>query len=216
MVRSKRVFFEALIVSILIFVAGLLFGFFIESKNVDKINEYYSSSEIFLMDVLAMGNLGNNNGELNCDIFLSSMVNFADKVYEEAIFLEDVESSRKISSGLERAFLRYDLMRTLLWINTENSLEECNGNLVVYLYERESENLVQSATQNVWSKVLNELKEKRGNDFILIPIAVDSNLSSLKLMLGKYNINQFPVLIINNNVSLVELKTAEEIEQNFN
>ncbi|MFH1889691.1 MAG: hypothetical protein ABIJ58_02330, partial [Nanoarchaeota archaeon] len=61
-------------------------------------------------------------------------------------------------------------------------------------------NIEEKAAQNVWSKILGDLKESRGGDIVLIPISVDNDLSSLALMISQYNISSYPVVIVNDHV----------------
>ena len=51
---KKHVFWEALFLTIVVFMFGLLLGISLENRRVDKINEAYAKSEISLMDILAM------------------------------------------------------------------------------------------------------------------------------------------------------------------
>jgi len=54
--NKKRVFWEALILTVLIFVLGFLIGILFEDKRVDIIQDYYVASENSLMDVIALNN----------------------------------------------------------------------------------------------------------------------------------------------------------------
>jgi hypothetical protein len=100
-----------------------------------------------------------------------------------------------------------------LWVSASNAQKQCKGNfsIVVYLYERETGDLAKRATQSVWSKVLAELKAKEGSNIILIPIAVDGKISSLQTLIGKYKLNSFPVVIINDKV-IYDIGSVNELE----
>ncbi|MFQ5531602.1 MAG: hypothetical protein ACE5ES_03225, partial [Candidatus Nanoarchaeia archaeon] len=52
--NKKNVFWEALLLSGVVFIFGLLLGVAFESSRLDTINEFYAQSEISLMDVLAL------------------------------------------------------------------------------------------------------------------------------------------------------------------
>jgi len=216
MLKSKKhVFWEALIVTILIFLIGIFLGMLIETGNTNKINNLYISSEISLTDAMAGLKL-TENSELDCESLKANNINFANQVYEEAKLLEKYESSGKLTEGMKLLHKKYDLLRTILWINSQNSLARCNNyNLVVYLYEYETEQIEKKATQNVWSKILLDIKQER-NDILLIPIAADQELTSLNLLLEQYNITQFPALIINNNNTIYNLESAETIQPLLN
>ena len=53
---KKRVFWEALILTALIFLLGFLAGLIFENKRVEVIEEYYIQSENSLMDIFALNN----------------------------------------------------------------------------------------------------------------------------------------------------------------
>lgn len=212
MFQGKNVFWEALVLTVAVFVIGIFLGISFEESKLKEINQYYALSEISLIDSLALGNMADLNGS-SCETLVSYNVKFADRIYQEAFLLEKYESSGKLSDAFLLAHQRYDLLRTLLWINTMKTKEKCREefSIVVYLYEFKTEDLNKRAEQNVWSRILFDLKQKRGNEILLIPIAVDSNLASLNSLLEKYEIEDFPVVIIDDEV-ISELSSVEELE----
>ena len=110
---------------------------------------------------------------------------------------------------------KYDLLRTILWMSNQESLSKCdNYNLIVYLYEYETERIDKKATQRVWSKILLDIKRER-EDTLLIPIAADQNLTSLNLLINQHEITQFPALVINNDKVLYNIKNAATIQQHL-
>jgi hypothetical protein len=211
--NPKNVFWEALLLTVVVFVFGLFLGLALERSRVESLNEYYVNSEIALVDVLALNNIVSLQNS-SCDNLISSNIAFADRVYNEAKILEKYDSAAKLDENVKLVHKRYDLLRTLLWTNSIIAREKCEGNFstVVYLYERESEDLVKRATQNVWSKVLYDLKQKKGSSILLIPIAVDENLGSLDNLVKRYNVSKFPAVIVNDNV-IYDLKSVNELEE---
>ena len=55
------------------------------------------------------------------------------------------------------------------------------------------------------------LKENRGSDVLLIPIAGDIDFSSINLLIKEYNITQLPTILIDDKIKITEIKTAEEV-----
>src|SRR3989339_4616 len=212
--NQKRVFWEALLVTFVVFIFGILLGISYESIRVSDINDYYAKSEISLMDILAFNNLVDLENA-RCKDLIDSNIEFADRIYEEAILLEDLENLGKVTDDLEITHKRYDLLRTFLWINTIKAQEKCSEDFstVVYIYDSKNEDLTVRATQKVWSKILYELKEEKGSEIILIPIANDGEIESLNFLVNQYNITKFPVVIINNKIFLNELSTVEELNK---
>ena len=214
---KKRVFWEALILTVLIFILGLLIGILLEGKRLDVIQGHYVDSENSLIDSLALGNLANIDN-FTCVILINSNIDFANRIYDEARILEDYEDSAKFTNSLVSEHRKYDLMRTLLWINTLKTSESCktqNMNVVVYVYNSNPDDLTEKAKNTVWSKILNDLKAKHGDTIILIPVAVDTQVSSLEPLLEHFGVSEYPSLIVNNNYVFSELNSVEDIEGYF-
>ena len=209
----KNVFWEAFLLTIIVFAFGLFLGIALENSRTNKVNEYYASSEIALTDSLALSNIVYLSNS-SCGDLVRTNLAFADRIYMESKILDDYDEASKLTDNLKLINKRYDLLRTLLWVSSTKAQEECKGDfsVVVYLYEREAKELTQRATQNVWSKVLKELKEKKGSDIILIPISNDKSLSSLQVLIGQYNISSFPVVIIDGKV-ITKLQSQSDLER---
>jgi hypothetical protein len=210
----KHVFWEAFLVSIAIFLIGLFFGMMVETIKSNTMNDFYTNSEVSLVDGLAISQL--STAEFDCNSLREYNIEFADKVYQEAKTLEQYEESGKLTDSLKVLHKKYDLLRTLSWMSNTNSIKQCNNyDLVVYLYEYDTENLEKRATQNVWSKILLEVKQNK-EDLVLLPIAVDQNITSLDLLVDDYGVTKFPTLIINNDKVINELDSVEQLESLLN
>ncbi len=208
----KNVFWEALLITGVVFFFGMLLGVAFENNRLDNIKDYYTLSEISMMDILALNDIMQLEN-LSCDNLIQANIDFADRIYEEARLLERYEGAGKISDEFKLAHKKYDLMRTFLWQNSIKTSEKCKGfNSVVYLYEYETEDLGQKAVQNVWSKILMDLKEEVGGQILLIPIAVDSDLASLDVLLREFNLSKYPVVIINNEKVVTELSKVDDLK----
>ncbi|MFH1365441.1 MAG: hypothetical protein ABIH28_02575 [archaeon] len=209
----KRAIWEALILAGLVFFLGFSFGFLFESGRTDKMNDYYFNSEFILMDSIVLNSLV-DEGIFDCASLYATYSSFADRVYQEALLLEKYESSEQITEEMKIVHRRYDLLRTFLWTSTLKTSKKCqnSSNTLVYLYEYNTENLAKKATQNVWSKVLFDLKQEEENKFILIPIAADLNITSLDVLVKNFNISSYPVVIINGEKVITELISSAELK----
>lgn len=216
--NSKNVFWEALLITIFVFIVGFSIGTYFEKARIDTLNDFYSVSEINLVDGLALMNLVSEfNLDESCDSLKKVNLNFADKIYHEARLLEQYEEAEKIGGSLKVLHRKYDLLRTFVWMNSFEVLESCKNSeedfsVVVYLYEYNTDDLAKLATQKVWSRILGELKNLRQDEIVLIPVAVDNDLDSLNLLLSQFKIEKYPAVIINNKIVLTELKSVKELE----
>jgi hypothetical protein len=214
--NKKRVFWEALLLTLIIFILGMLIGASFERGKLDEIEQYYTKSEILFMDMFALND--RIDSDETCEILIDSNIQLADNIYDEAFILEKYEDAGKITEGLKLAHRKYDMLRTFLWMNTIDISEKCKGefNTVVYLYEYNSPDLAQKATQAILGRVLFDLKQEKGNEVILIPIAVDSNLVSLDALLEDFEISIYPVVIINEEYVIEGINSVEDLKTYLN
>jgi len=217
MLKSKKhVFWEALFVTILVFFSGIFIGLSFEKNRLDVIDKYYSESEVSFLDILTLQKMQELNAS-NCDAIINAQIKFADKIYNEAIILEDYEDANKINDNLKISHKKYDLLRTYLWINSLKTFENCPKKFVpiAYLYSYNTEEIDKKATQKTLSRVLYDLKQKYGDKILLLPIAMDNNLTSVELMTEQLGIKSFPCIIIGNKTILYNLTSISKIEQNL-
>ncbi len=209
---KKRVFWEALLLTLVVFVFGILMGAAFERNKLEEIDKYYTKSEILFMDLFALNERINSE---NCDVLINSTIQLANNIYEEAYLLEKYEEAGKVTEGLKLAHRKYDMLRTFLWMNTMEISEKCKREFftVIYLYEYDPKDLVKKATQNVWEKILFDLKQEKGNEIILIPIAVNSDLVSLDSLLEKFEIQNYPVVIIHEKYIIEELNSVDDLKE---
>lgn len=213
---KRHAFWQAFFLALLFMAIGLVFGIYLEQARADSTNVLFYQSETSLYDSFAIGKLI-ENPQVSCEDLKMANVRFADQIYEEARILEQYEDSNKITESLKTLHRKYDLLRTLLWMNVINVEKACGQiNTVVYLYLYDTEDVEITSRQVVWSRTLQELKEKEGDNLILIPIAVDQNIFSLDSLVRTYKVEEFPAVLINEKVILYNVKTSEELEDYLN
>ncbi len=214
--NKKHVFWQAFFLTLLFFSLGLVFGVYMEQMRNDNVNLVFYGSEVSLYDSFALGKLVEDSS-VSCKDLIDSNVNFADKIYGEAKELDKYDRSTKLTDSLRIIHQKYDLLRTLLWMNIISVKEKCgNINTVVYLYNYKTDNIEVQSKQVVWGRILEDLKDEMGNKIILIPLAVDQKISSLNYLIKKYNITEFPAVIINEKKIIYKQETVKELEKNFN
>jgi len=212
--NPKRAFWEAFLLALIIFVLGIIMGVAFENNRLSKMNDYYSLSEVSFIDSLSLSNLADLKN-FSCSELIKSNIDFADRIYNEARLLEKYEQSGDLTDSLKIAHTKYDVLRTLLWINVMKSRERCKNNFssVVYLYEYDTKDLTARAQQIVWSRILFDLKQKYGNNMILIPISATSNVSSLDSITKSLNISNYPAVVINEKNILYDLTSITDMEK---
>ncbi len=215
---QKHAFWEALLATIFIFGIGILFGIVLENWRTSKISDLYQKSEVDLLDIKVQNEIY-SEGKFNCDTAAQSNLELADRIYEEARLLENYENARRLTNDLIVQHKKYDLLREMLFLNSIKIKEKCKlpYDNVVYFYlpGYEEVSLDITAKQRVFSKLLEELKQKKGNSVFLIPIAVNQDISSINIILDTYNISKqdLPLILINEKTKTTSIQNIEDLEQ---
>jgi hypothetical protein len=216
---QKNVFWEALLVTIFIFGVGVLAGFFLENLRANQINDLFQQSEVDLLDMRLQNEIYSSL-EFDCDIAIEENLNFADRIYEEAQILEKYTQASRLGEDIILQHKKYDLLRIMLLLNSEKISEKCSDsyNEIAYFYNLETEELTIKAKENVFSKTLLEVKENYGGNVLLVPVGVSDGISSINLILDRYNISKqdLPVIIINQKTKLIDVESVEDVTSYLN
>jgi hypothetical protein len=92
------------------------------------------------------------------------------------------------------------MLRTEFYINSLVLREKCDAqyDVVVYFYMDNAGDfdLDLNARQNVLSVVLEDLKEQKGPELVLIPLAANMDISVVNILLDTYGVEEFPSLLL--------------------
>jgi len=213
---QKNVFWQALLLTIFIFSIGILLGFSLENWRTSQISSLYQQSELELLDIKIQSEIYLSY-DIDCNTAISENINFADRIYNEAKVLQKYEDSNRLTDSITLQHKKYDLLRTQFWLNSIKIKEKCNASYqnIVYLYDYNNPSLEIKAKQQVFSNLLGEIKYDKKDEIMLIPIAGDNNLSSVNLLMEKYNIKQenLPIVLIDEKIKIYDLETKEQIEK---
>ena len=213
---QKHVFWTALILTIFVFAGGILLGFLLENYRTGKVDTILAQAELELLDVRIQSDIYSFI-DVDCDKAIEENVNFANRIYDEAKILDKYEKSNELSDTIKSQHREYDMLRTLFWVNSIKLKQKCNASYhnVVYIYDYVNPRLDIKAKQSVFANILGEVKAKEGNNIMLIPIAGDNDISSLNLLLNKYNVSEqeLPVILIDEKIKVSEIEKAEDIEK---
>jgi len=218
MARSQKwTFLYALIITLIIFNFGIFVGYMLESSRINKINDWAFQAEMEILDQKIQEN-ALDIIDFDCERLVQNNIDFADRIFEEAQKIDNYEKANRINKDIISQHKRYDLLRTLFWINSIKIKEKCNSDYhtVVYFYQYNEPSLDQKAKQRVFSKLLTEIKDAKGRDVMLIPIAADNGFPSINLLVEEYGVVELPTILIDEDIRLSELSSAEEIEKYLN
>jgi len=211
--NQKYIFLYALILTLVIFNLGIFMGYMLESSRLDKINTLYSNAELELFDQIAQKeSVGVLN--LDCKTLVSENIKFGDEIFTEALQIQKYEDANRISNDIVFQHKRFDLLRTMFWMNSIKTKQDCSSNYhnIVYFYKYNNPSIDQDSKQKFFSNLLEQLKQKEGDNVMLIPIAGDNDIPSINILVDKYNITEFPTILIDEKTKLTDVKSVDEIE----
>jgi hypothetical protein len=214
MVNNKHVFWMAAVIALAVFWTGIVLGVIFENSRVNELEGNYFDSETDIFDYQLLSDISFDS-DANCSVILERSVIFADRIFEEAVKLEKYDSSNKVTQELITLHRRYDFLRTLLWDKIIKSKKECGAlvNTAVYLYEYDNPSVQTKATQAAMSNFLVDLKREYEDNLILIPIAGDTNIESLTFMREIYDLDSFPVILINEKFKFETLESLKDVSE---
>lgn len=212
--KNKHSFWQALVIALIIFWTGILIGVLFENSRVSEMQTSFSNSAINISDFeLSLKLTFNEN--TSCKNLETESVVFADKIYKESIKLESYDNSNKITNRMLFLHREYDFLRILLWKGIIDTKEKCNNSphTVIYFYDYLTNDFNKISTQRTMSNYISEIKNKRKNQVILIPIAVDTDLLSSNIMMKRYNITTIPTILIDEKYKIQNLKDLDKINE---
>lgn len=215
MIKNQKYFFlYALIITLVVFNFGVFMGYMLESSRIEKVNKLYLESEMELLDQKIQKD-ALNLIDFDCDSLIEENIKFGDKIFQEALIIDRYEKANRINEGIIFQHKRFDLLRTLFWMNSIEIKNKCDSDYhnLVYIYQYNDPPISQKSKQKFFSNLLLEIKEKQGNKVMLIPIAGDNNISTINLILNKYDIEELPVILIDEEIKITDVGKIEDVEK---
>ncbi len=215
-IRTKwSIFLEAFVMTMIIFTAGLLVGYLVESSRNSSIEDSFKQYEVESIDLWLQNYYYQTLDKASCNIALEENLKFADDIYLTGLEIEKFEQNNQMTDELKLEKERYVLLKTQLWLNSVTLKEKCGASFdtVVYFYSSDSSSPILVAQQNLISNILKGIKSDYGNNIILLPIAADLDLTIVNMQLKTYNITSAPAILVNEKTVLYGFNDASEVEK---
>jgi hypothetical protein len=213
--NQKSVFWKAGILTLIIFLLGILFGAFIESTRTTQIKENYESLEFQLLDSKLKTDFYQLIDKDFCEFAIEDNLKFSNMIYEEGKKIEIYDQFNKLNKeALKREKKKYAFLKVEFWMNSLILKEKCNTDYVhlLYFYEDDPSLSIVKQEQKAQSDILIKLKEKYGASLILIPLPTNLDISIISGLIEINNIQKTPTLLLEENLKLEGIHSIEEIE----
>ncbi len=214
-IQSKnkyRIFIETLILTLLILIIGISLGFYIEYSRAKTVIDDYKNFEIDALDLKLQNYYYQIMDSADCKIAIEENLKFADRIYDTGLKIEKYEEANELTEDILLEKKKYVLLKTELWLNSVLLKKKCNNpfHTIVYFYSKDKD-IPKEAEQTAISNILKELKEEKGNEIILLPIAGDLGLPAIEMQMRIYNITYLPSTLIDEKIIIESFYTSDKI-----
>ena len=211
-----NIFMKTGLITFFIFTIGLAVGLWLDVARSDIVEMSLAETSLELTDVFTQNLFYDTfvNDTSFCKAAIRTNLEFNDRIYEEGVELERLETVNKLGPDTLLKKKRYALLQTQFWLNAVKIKETCDADYdtVIYLYENEDSDEVK-INQRIQSTVLTELKNKCGNQIMLIPLPGDINISAINLISYQYDLDIYPSILINEKTALKGVQKLSDLEQ---
>lgn len=213
MARFGDIFWKALILTVVVFLLGVFLGFALERNRIGDIEKEFQRIDLQWSDAKLQTLYYQNLEPRFCDSAIRENLEFADRVYNEGLKIENYDGASFLTDDLELEKKKYALLKVEFWLNSILLKERCKADYInlVYFFANDPELKIESE-QATQAEILKDLKEKYGKDLMLIPLPIDMDISMINIMKGTYEISKTPTILINEKIKLEGLQSFDEIE----
>jgi hypothetical protein len=191
-VRSK-IYIEAFFISLAIFIAGLLIGYYLEKSSVSEIEERTKEIERSIrqaeLEMLYFQTINASDCATLNEVVRRININLDELATKLASFSEDA----LLSKSLEELKEEYTYLLIKNWILVEKMKESCKSQIATILYFYKRKNCDDCLVQG---NILSALKLKYKEKLMIFPLDSEVKVEMVKILMGKYNITSFPSIVV--------------------
>jgi thiol-disulfide isomerase/thioredoxin len=212
---STRIYLKAMLLTIIVFITGVAIGWYLDENRVSfvksKIDELEISFSNLALEEEFYRSLAIDSKTL-CNIYISKTNDLAFQAGKLGSYLESFREISKFGlHDIESLKNKYFVLNLQLWLYMRKLREECNYNATTILFFYTSVKKCDDCiTQGI---VLDQLKKKEPNKYMIFAIDVDSKLGIINVLKVYFNVTQMPTLIINEKQKLEGFISKQKLEE---
>ncbi|MCS7093685.1 MAG: hypothetical protein RMJ18_00655 [Candidatus Aenigmarchaeota archaeon] len=213
MKEKDNIYVKSLVISIFIFLSGMMFGILIDNYRISHIRKSLMSDIIFWDDSIFLTRLKELYGEGFCSEALELNLLYNQKIYERGKEIEEMIKLNRFAPEMREELRKYTLMQVKFWLDSRDLKEKCNFTYknVLYLQDFFAKEQEVRLRNKVQSKIMLDVKERCGNKILLIPINMDLNLTTVDVIKLRYNVTRSPTIIIDDKIVLEGIVSLQDL-----
>jgi thiol-disulfide isomerase/thioredoxin len=212
---STRIYLKAALLTIAVFLTGVAVGWYLDETRVyfvkSKIDELEISFSNLALEEEFYRSVATDSKTL-CNIYISKANELALQAGKLGSYLESFREISKFGlHNIESLKDRYFILNLQLWLYMRRLREECNYNATTILFFYTSLNKCDDCiAQGI---VLDQLKKKDPNKYMIFAIDADSKLGIVNALRVYFKTTKLPTIIINEKLKLEGFVSKQELEE---
>jgi thiol-disulfide isomerase/thioredoxin len=212
---STRIYLKAALLTIAVFITGVAIGWYLDETRVyfvkSKIDELEISFSNLALEEEFYRSVATDSKTL-CNIYISKANELALQAGKLGSYLESFREISKFGlHNIESLKDRYFILNLQLWLYMRKLREECNYNATTILFFYTSlKKCDDCIAQGI---VLDQLKKKDPNKYMIFAIDADSKLGIVNALRVYFNTTKLPTIIINEKLKLEGFVSKQELEE---
>ncbi len=211
----RRVYIQAGILSLLVFLIGIMAGIWIDNTRIGGIRDSLSEADINSYDARLLNSYLQRFGKEYCDVALEQNLAYNGKIYGEGRKIEDKINAGIFTPEVEQEWRRYTLLQIQFWLNSAELKEKCgfDYHTAVHLFRQKDTTNAEEINNKVQSGILLDLKEVCGNKVMLIPITADTDLIVADAIAKQFSVSEYPAVIIDESFVFQGVTTKDKLNE---
>jgi len=206
----KKIFGKTLVITTLVFVAGILVGYYIDNLRSGDVFDTLSTSELDAQSYLTEKEFFDKFGKYNCQSSSNRLSSLAKELGEIGYYIVSFEKKNVFKQKDYDYLLRkYFLLQVRTYTLFNEMKENCGSEYDLILFFYDPEDSLSELQGNVLDILVDE---KEDLSIFSINFNYDGDVLSENFLLH-YKINMTPTLVINEGVKKEGFLGKEEIEE---
>jgi len=212
---SKKRYFVAGIITILLFTTGLLLGMVFDYGRIQSLETAYQEYDLNYRSLQLQFNLLDTLDPTQGCLAFNTAISVAMKDLSQS--LEDVETYKEVSNSQKTSFeniqRKYVLDNIRYWAVVKQAKKICDINKLNILYFYSLNDCSDCVDQGT---ILTYLKQKYGEAVLIFPINVDllPIETTIEFLTTSYNVTTYPTIVVGDEVH-TEIVSRENLEDLF-
>lgn len=201
---SLSLYLTAFLISAIIFAAGIYTGKLMEQSNINSLSAKVDAANMRASSLELMY-LSDDSPEF-CPVYQEELFNLDSEVESIGYRLSYMEDTKGITDAALKK--KYFMLEAQAFLLSQKVREKCGANYSTLLYFYSNSNCTTCKQQGI---ELLEVKKELGEKIRIYSFDGDLGSAIVDALKAKYNVMQYPSIVVNKNRAIGGLKNKQEV-----